>query len=243
MPDHSPDLAVFPEDWDRALAVVAHPDDMEYGAAAAVARWTAQGKVVDYLLVTEGEAGMATMEPAVVGPLRRQEQTASCAEVGVDNIEFLGYPDGLVVADLALRRDLAARIRRHRPDVVLSINHRETWGVPGWNHADHRAVGEALLDAVRDAANPWVFTDLEGDAWGGVRFAAFGGSPAATHGVDVADTFERGVASLACHHTYLEYLGAGSEMADPDAFLRGHAEAGGERLGVDLAAVFEVIPF
>ena len=235
-----PDLEPLPEDWDRALAVVAHPDDMEYGAASAVARWTSQGKWVGYVLVTEGEAGISSMPPADVAPIRRDEQEASCAAVGVTDIEYLGHPDGLVVADLALRSDLAGAIRRHRPEVVVSINFRDSWGGPSWNHADHRAVGVALLDAVRDAANPWVFTD-RGEPWDGVRFVAFNGSPQATHGVDVTDHIEAGIASLECHRTYLDNLGEGTLGTDPEAFLRDTARDAGERLGVDLAVAFEVV--
>jgi LmbE family N-acetylglucosaminyl deacetylase len=232
------DLEHLPEDWDRALAVVAHPDDMEYGAAAAVGRWTAQGKWVGYVLVTDGEAGIETMDPAEAGPLRRVEQVASCEVVGVTDVEFLGLPDGTLVEDLALRADLAAAVRRHRPDVVLSINFRDSWGGPSWNHADHRAVGRALLDAVRDAGNPWVFPD-RGEPWGGVRWVAFSGSPQPTHGVDVTDTFDLGVRSLECHAVYLDALGG--DMANPEAFLRRGAEAAGEQLDVALAASFEVV--
>jgi len=232
------DLEPFPEDWERGLAVVAHPDDMEYGAAAAVARWTAQGKWVGYVLVSDGEAGIQSIPPHEAGPIRREEQLASCRAVGVTDIEFLGHPDGLIVEDHDLRADLAAAVRRHRPDVVLSINFRESFGGPSWNHADHRAVGRALLDAVRDAANPWVFPD-RGEAWGGVRFVAFSGSPQATHGVDTTTTFETGVRSLECHRVYLDNLGGA--MADPADFLRGMAASAGRRLGVDLAATFEII--
>ena len=231
------ELEALPEDWDRALAVVAHPDDMEYGAASAVARWTAQGRQVAYVLVTDGEAGISTMAPDVVGPRRRAEQQASCAEVGVTDIEFLGRPDGLVVADLDLRADLAAAIRRHRPEIVLSINFRDSWGGPSWNHTDHRAVGVALLDAVRDAANPWVFSD-RGESWDGVRMVAFNGSPSSTHAVDVTDTLDRGIASLECHRMYLDNL---DPPPDPDAMLRSSAVATGPRLGVELAVAFEVI--
>lgn len=174
-------LEALPEDWDRALAVVAHPDDMEYGAASAVARWTRQGKSVSYVLVTDGEAGISSMPPEEVGKLRKTEQQASCDAVGVTEIEYLGHPDGLVVADLELRADIAAAIRRRRPEIILSINFRDSWGGPSWNHADHRATGVALLDAVRDAANPWVFTD-RGEPWGGVRLVAFNGAPNASHG-------------------------------------------------------------
>jgi len=232
------ELEIFPEDWDRGLAVVAHPDDMEYGAAAAVARWTAQGKWVGYVLVTEGEAGISTMAPEQVAPIRRDEQIASCAAVGVTDVEFLDHPDGTIVEGLGLRADIAAAIRRHRPEVVLSINHHESWGGPSWNHADHRAVGRALLDAVRDAANPWVFPD-RGEAWGGVRFVAFNASPQPTHFVDVADTFDAGVRSLQCHATYLRHLGGA--MAEPEPFLRRGAEAAGEQAGVALATTFEII--
>jgi len=217
---------------------VAHPDDMEYGAAAAVARWTGQGKQVAYVLVTDGEAGISTMPPDEVGPIRREEQRASCEIVGVHDLEFLGWADGSVVEGLELRADLAGAVRRHRPDVVVSINFRDSWGGPSWNHADHRATGRALLDAVRDAANPWVFTD-RGEPWDGVRFVAFSGSPQPTHAVDTTATFDLGVRSLAAHHVYLEHLGG--EMASPDDFLRSAATATGERLGCALAASFEVI--
>jgi LmbE family N-acetylglucosaminyl deacetylase len=232
-------LEPLPDDWSRALAVVAHPDDMEYGAASAVARWTSDGKDVAYVMVTRGEAGISDMSPAEVAPLRAAEQQASCDRVGVSSLEFLDHPDGLVVGDLALRRDLAAAVRRHRPEVVVSINYRESWGGPSWNHADHRAVGVALLDAVRDAGNPWVFEDA-GEAWDGVRFVAFGGSPMPTHYVELGDDDLRaGIESLALHRVYLEHLGG--DMADPETFLREIAEMSGRRVGVRLAVAFEVI--
>ena len=231
-------LELLPEDWERALAVVAHPDDMEYGAAAAVARWTGQGKQVAYVLVSDGEAGIESIPPAEAGPIRRREQVASCDAVGVADVEFLGYPDGSIVESLAFRADLAAAIRRHRPDVVVSVNFRDSWDGSSWNHADHRAVGRSLLDALRDAANPWSVPE-RGQAWAGVRFAAFNGSPHATHGVDVTATLEAGIRSLECHRVYLENLGG--DMASPAEFLRSSAATAGARLGVPLAATFEVV--
>ncbi len=230
---------MVPEDWTRGLAVVARPDDMEYGAASAVARWSEQGKDIRYLLVTEGEAGISSMPPAEVGPLRRAEQVASCASVGVSVVEFLDHRDGLVVEGIDLRRDLAAAIRRHRPEVLLSINHRDSWGGPSWNHPDHRAVGRALIDAARDAGNPWLFSDLPDEPWSGTRFVAFSGSPQATHAVDITDHLAAGVDSLRCHEVYLRNLDG--DMADPDAFLRTAAEQTGPRLGVDLATAFELV--
>lgn len=236
--DAKPRLEELPEDWERGLAIVAHPDDMEYGAAAAVARWTGQGKVFAYVLVSDGEAGMANMVPAEAGPIRREEQRASCAIVGVTDVEFLGWPDGGIVEGLELRADLAGAIRRHRPEVIVSINYRDTWGGPGWNHADHRSVGRALLDAVRDAANSWLFPD-RGPGWDGVRFVAFNGSPEPTHAVDTTDSFDLGVRSLAAHKAYLGSLDG--EMASPEEFLRRQASSAGARLGVELAATFEAL--
>jgi LmbE family N-acetylglucosaminyl deacetylase len=235
-------LEPLPEDFDRVLAVVAHPDDLEYGAASAVARWTDAGKDVRYLLVSRGEAGIEGMPPWEAGPRREAEQRASAAVVGVSAVEFLDHADGMIEAGIPLRRDLARAIRRHRPDAIVSINHRESWGPGSWNHVDHRAVGVALLDAVRDAANSWTFTELraEGlDAWSATKFVAFGASTQSTHYVDVSATIDKGVASLREHRAYLEGLGDGG--TDPDAMLRGWSAGVGAEVGVAHAVAFEVI--
>lgn len=238
-------LELVPEDWETALAVVAHPDDLEYGSSSAIARWTSQGKHITYLLVTVGEAGIEGMDPSEAGPLRRQEQINSSKVVGVESVEFLDHRDGLIEANLELRRDLAREIRRHRPDVLISINFRESFGMPGWNHVDHRNLGVALLDASRDAANSWVFPELTGEGfepWNGVRMAIFGNSPEATHYVDVTDHIESGVASLKEHRVYLEALSEGTPGKDPEPFLKDGANAVGTRVGVEYAVAFELIP-
>ncbi|WP_258273344.1 PIG-L deacetylase family protein, partial [Escherichia coli] len=85
----------MPDDWRRALAVVAHPDDLEYGCSAAVAAWTDAGREVAYVLVTRGEGGTDTLDPAQCGPLREREQRASAAAVGVPVVEFLDHRDGV----------------------------------------------------------------------------------------------------------------------------------------------------
>ena len=101
--------APLPDDWSRALAVVAHPDDLEYGAAGAVARWTAERRTVAYLLVTRGEAGIDTIPPAECGPLREAEQWAAAHIVGVDVVEFVDHPDGTVEYGPALPRTSRTR--------------------------------------------------------------------------------------------------------------------------------------
>ncbi len=233
------------EDWTSALAVVAHPDDLEYGAAAAIARWTSQGKHIAYCLATSGEAGIDGMTPEEAAPLRRQEQQASAAIVGVDDVSFLGYPDGTIEYSLPLRRDIARAIRKARPEVVVTINFRDTFGPGFLNQADHIAVGRAILDAVRDAGNRWVFRELldEGhEPWGGVRAVFAAGSPLGNHAVDVTDSFSKGIESLKAHAAYLAGLGGGP-MSEPEEFLESFARQTGTRLGTTFATSFEVINF
>jgi LmbE family N-acetylglucosaminyl deacetylase len=236
-------LAVVDESWERALCIVAHPDDIEYGCAAAVARWTGQGKWVGYTMVTSGEAGIDGMEPDACRRVREQEEIDSARIVGVDSVDFLGLPDGIVEYGVALRRVLAAEVRRHRPDVVITGNFRDTWGGAALNQADHIAVGKGVLDAVRDAGNRWIFPEQIADGlepWGGVRAVWAFGSPTSTHAVDTTDTFDAGVASLQAHAAYID--GLGWENWDPREFLEGTARATGQRIGVAFAAPFEVIP-
>lgn len=228
-------LAAMEESWTRALAVVAHPDDLEYGMASAIARWTQQGKAITYLLVTRGEAGIAGMSPETCAPVREAEQRQSAAVVGVHDVEFLAHADGAVEYGLQLRRDIASGIRRARPEVVLTMNFELTWPEGGVNHADHRAVGLAVLDACRDAANEWVFPDA-GPAWEGVRGAFVSGTSTPTHFVDVTETIERGIASLQEHRAYIDGLGTGF---DPDEFLRKIAGFGGMAAGCDMAVLFQ----
>ncbi|MGH3327023.1 MAG: PIG-L deacetylase family protein [Streptomycetales bacterium] len=235
-------LEPLSENWDRALAVVAHPDDLEFGAAAAIARWTGQGKRVVYCLVTSGEAGIDGMPPQETRGVREAEQRASAALVGVDVVDFLGFPDGMLEYGLALRRAIARQVRRHRPDVVVTNNFRDTWdGGTALNQADHMVTGQATLDAVRDAANRWVFAELGDEGlkpWPGVRQVWAAASPRSRHGVDVTDTFEKGVESLRAHAVYLRGLGSGD--FDPGEFLEGLSRAAGTRLGVRYGVTFEV---
>jgi LmbE family N-acetylglucosaminyl deacetylase len=230
------------ESWSSALAIVAHPDDLEYGTASAIARWTSQGKRVTYCLATRGEAGIDSMPPEQAGPLREQEQRASAAIVGVDVVEFMDYPDGTIEYGIALRRDVARVVRRHRPDVVISGNHHDSWGPGSPNQADHIAVGRAVLDGVRDAANRWVFPELgaEGlEPWH-ATLLLITGSPLATHAVDVTDHFETGVESLEAHAAYLQGLGDGA-MSHPREFLESIARSTGTRLGCRFAVSFEAV--
>ncbi|EME98646.1 PIG-L family deacetylase [Streptomyces mobaraensis NBRC 13819 = DSM 40847] len=245
MPDHTTpqQLQPMPTDWRRALAVVAHPDDLEYGASAAIAAWLDEGRTCAYVLATRGEAGIDTLSPAEAGPLREREQRESAAAVGVDTVEFLDHADGVIEYGTALRRDIAAAVRRHRPELVLTLNHHDTWGGVAWNTPDHRAVGRATLDAVADAGNRWIFPELVDDGltpWNGVRYVAVAGSPRPTHAVDASAGLDRAVASLLCHRTYIEALTDEEPERYCRTFLEGNMKAAGERFGGRPAVAFEL---
>ena len=236
-------LKPMPDDWQRALAVVAHPDDLEYGCSAAIAGWTDAGREVAYVLATRGEAGIDTLEPEKCGPLREQEQRASAAVVGVSEVDFLDHRDGVIEYGTALRRDIAAAIRRHRPELLITLNHRDTWGGVAWNTPDHVAVGRATLDAAGDAGNRWIFPELmeQGlEPWNGVRWVAVAGSSTPTHAVDATPGLERAVRSLLEHRTYIEVLTDEDPETYCRTFLTAGAQATGERFGGKPAVAFEL---
>ena len=227
------------ESFQRVLCVVAHPDDMEYGTSAAVARWTARGIEVGYLLLTHGEAGMPT-PPEETARLRVAEQRAACAVVGVTDLTVLHHPDGVLVYGLDLRRDISREIRRYQPDVVLGVGF-DVVTPYGFDQADHRAAGLATLDAVRDAGNRWVFpeqVDDEGLEPHSVRWFIVPGlaGSGATHGVDVTgEPLRRGVASLEAHAAYLAALPGHPAPAD---IIPMFAAMSGKAMGVEHAVLF-----
>jgi LmbE family N-acetylglucosaminyl deacetylase len=189
----------------RILVMAAHPDDVDFGAAGTVARWTESGIEVVYCVVTDGDAGGSdrSVSRSDMATARRYEQAAAADRVGVHDLRFLGYPDGRVEATLELRKDLARVIRQVRPDRVLCPSPERDYVRPGISHPDHRAVGSAALDAVYpDARNPFAFPELlsaEGlEAWT-VREVWIGGTPTPTHYVDVTETFPRKIAALRAH--------------------------------------------
>jgi LmbE family N-acetylglucosaminyl deacetylase len=228
------------ESFQRVLCVVAHPDDMEYGTSAAVARWTAQGIDVGYLLLTRGEAGMPN-PPEETARLRVAEQQAACAAVGVNHLTVLEHPDGVLVYGLDLRRDICREIRRFQPDVVVTFGFEVETSM-GFDQSDHRAAGLATLDAVRDAANRWVFPeqiDDEGFEPAGVRWIlipGIAGDLDATHGVDVTgEPLQRGIASLEAHAAYLAAL---PDHPAPADFIPMFLALNGKAMGVEHAVLF-----
>lgn len=211
-------LEPFPTDWTRCLVLVAHPDDPEYGMSAAVARWTAEGRSVAYVLASSGEAGIEGMAPEVAGPIREEEQRRSAAVVGVDVVEFLGFPDSRIVNNAELRDAVADAIRRHRPDVVVSLFSGPEFA-PGFpNQSDHMEFGAAVCAAYDD-----LVAAVGVDASEGRPQMLFESSPEPTHYVDVKGFEEPAVDALAEHKEYLSVL-------DPETPVREQARAQIDRM-------------
>ena len=228
---------------ERALCVLAHPDDVDFGSAGTVALWTAAGTEVTYCIVTDGDAGGFDETPRDrMGPLRRDEQRAAAAEVGVSDVRFLGYPDGRLELSLALRRDISRVIRQVRPQRVLTSSPERFWDRIGASHPDHMTVGESTLRAVYpDARNPFAFPELledEGlDAWT-VPEVWLGASPRADHAVDVTDVAAQKFAALRRHVTQV------SHAPDLEGFVTGWMAQTATRFGLPegrLAEAFHVV--
>ena len=196
----------------RVLVMAAHPDDVDFGAAGTIAGWTDAGIEVVYCIVTDGDAGGHddAVPRSEIAPLRRKEQTAAAACVGVTDLRFLGYPDGRVEATLGLRKDLARVIRQVRPDRVVCPSPDRNYARIGVSHPDHRAVGSAALDAIYpDARNPYAFPELRAEEglqpWT-VREVWVSGGLAPNHYVDVTGTFGRKIAALRAHESQTGHM-------------------------------------
>ncbi|MGH7687276.1 MAG: PIG-L deacetylase family protein [Candidatus Dormibacteria bacterium] len=197
------------EGVERALVVVAHPDDCDFGCAATTAKWSGLGVEMSYCIITNGDAGGSDRSIARtrMAEIRKEEQRAAAAEVGVHDITFLGYPDGKVAATVDLRRDISRVIRQKRPQRVLAQSPVRNFARIQASHPDHLAAGEATLDAVYpDARNPFAHMELleqEGlEPWTVSEvWIMAGGSMAPDEVVDVTETAERKLAALQQHRS------------------------------------------
>lgn len=209
-------------DVERALAVFAHPDDIDFGAAGTIASWTQAGIDVTYCVITDGDAG--GFDPSLprgeIAGIRQAEQRAAAKEVGVEDVRFLGYPDGRLVVSIELRRDIARVIREVRPQRMLCASPQRNFVRIGASHPDHLAAGEAALCALYpDARNPFAHPELLADgleAWT-VGETWLMSHPEANHYVDVTETFDRKLAALRRH----ESQQAGIPGGDLEGLLRG----------------------
>ena len=193
----------------RVMVIMAHPDDPEFTCGGTVSRWAQEGSEIVYVLATHGEAGSDGTDVTAeqLARLREEEQRAAARVLGVRQVVFLDHPDGSVVAGLDLRRDLTRQIRRWRPDVVITTDTTVRYRQSYLNHPDHRAVGDAALDAVfPDARNPRQFPELlhqEGLQPHRVREVYISGAAEPNVAIDISETLEQKVAALREHRSQI----------------------------------------
>ena len=218
------------------MVIVAHPDDAEFTMAGTVAAWTQAGCRVTYVVCTDGNAG--SHEPGMtrerLAEIRRAEQTAACATLGVAEVLFLGYDDGLLQPTLELRRDLVRTIRQQKPEVVLTSDPTRFFSGEYYiNHPDHRAAGQAALDAVAPACSMPLLWPEAGEPHRVHKVYVYGNSEPNVW-IDIAGTIERKIAALKQH---------ASQMGDWDPterIMEWSAEVGKDK-GLAHAESFRVI--
>lgn len=191
------------------LVVTAHPDDVDFGAAGTVATLVDAGATVTYCLITDGHAGGSDLSVSRTDmiTIRRAEQVAAAAEVGVSDVRFLGYRDGELEVSHGLRRDISRVIRQVRPDLVITQSPDRNWERIQASHPDHLAAGEATVQAIYpDARNPFAHTGLLDDEglepWSVPELWLMATSEP-DHFVDVTDVVEKKFAALMRHESQI----------------------------------------
>jgi LmbE family N-acetylglucosaminyl deacetylase len=223
------------------MIIAAHPDDIEFVVAGTAAKWARAGTAIRYVLATSGDAGshVPGITREEVARIREEEQRAAARIAGVDDVVFLGYHDGEVEPTLALRRDLVREIRRFKPDVVICYDPtRLLVGDRYINHPDHRAVGQAALDAIAPtAAMPLVFPELreEGLEPHRVREVFVTSGSEANTWIDISETIDTKIEALRQHASQFP------DGWDPGEMVRGWAVENGEKAGIPYAEVYQRI--
>jgi len=158
------------EPWNspqNILVILAHPDDPEFFCGATLAKWAREGHHITYLLLTCGDKGYnaatttANISPDELCAVRHEEQYAAAKVIGAEAVHIMSNPDGYLVPDMNLRRDVVREIRKHKPDILVTCDPQNLFAIYGINHPDHRAAGQVVLDAVFPAAgNDAYFPEL-----------------------------------------------------------------------------------
>jgi LmbE family N-acetylglucosaminyl deacetylase len=198
------------ENHQKILVVLAHPDDPEFFCGATLARWTRAGHEVIYFLLTCGDKGTSdrSITSEQLCRIRHGEQVAAAAILGVHEVHFLGYPDGYLVADLALRKEITRIIRKTRPDILVTCDPTTLYiGEDRINHPDHRAAGQAALDAVYPPARDHLYypellleENLEPHA---VREVWISGTQQPNVRMEVTDLWETKIKALYAHKSQI----------------------------------------
>jgi LmbE family N-acetylglucosaminyl deacetylase len=230
------------------LVIVAHPDDAEFMAAGTIGKWAQEGKEVNYVLCTAGDKGSSdpAMTQGKLAQIRRAEQREACNRLGVKDLVFLGYEDGVLQNTLALRKDIVRQIRRFKPDVVLCQDPTMRFSAQGYiNHPDHRAAGDTALDSVYPSArDAMVFPELLGEGLEPhkVKEVYLGGSSAPDVFIDIECSIHLKVAALKAH---VSQVGDGPRPDRPgwdlETVIRERAAQTGEPMGLKFAESYKYI--
>jgi LmbE family N-acetylglucosaminyl deacetylase len=222
----------------RVMVIGAHPDDPEFGAGGTIAKFAAQGKEIIYVLATSGDKGShdPAVRPGQLATRREQEQRDAAAVLGVKEVIYLRYPDGILENTLALRARLSHLIRQHKPHIVFAID--------PWRHyqlaPDHRAAGYAALDALWAAREWHIFAEqLYGDEepWRVSQVFLYW-TDNADHFEDISDTIDKKIKALACHVSQV-----GPDIEKLDTRMRERSKSVGEAQGMAYAESFKLIKF
>jgi LmbE family N-acetylglucosaminyl deacetylase len=224
------------EPLDRVMVIAAHPDDPEFGCAGSVLKWSEAGKQITYVLLTSGDKGShdPDLRPGQLAARRESEQRAAAADLGVAQVVFLRHPDGILENTLELRRQLAAVIREHRPHILVTIDPWRHYQL----HPDHRAAGQAALDAVYAAREWYIFPEqlMEGvDPWR-VRELYLFWTDGPDYWEDISSCLDARIAALKRHASQL-----GLEAEKLVERVRQRAREAGEKPGYAFAEAFKRI--
>ncbi len=225
---------------ESAMAIVAHPDDIEFSCAGTLARWAKDGARISYVICTSGDVGFdePNMTKEEAAQIREAEQLAAADSVGASEVIFLHEPDGLLQPTIELRKKLVREIRRFQPEVVMCGDPTIVWAGNDYiNHPDHRAAATAALDATFPAAGqPQLFEELaqEGFLAHKPRKVYVTSWRGADYFVDIEDTIEIKIDALRAHKSQMKDW-------DPEDFIRKWAAESGEGKEMTYAEGFRVV--
>ena len=233
-------------DFQRALAVFAHPDDAEFLFGGTVAKWASAGTEVHYVCVTDGSAGWngPDLSREEVAAIREREMREAASVLGVASVTFLGFTDGTLQPGLELRRAIAREVRRHRPDVIVTLDPSRLWSGRRYiNHPDHRAVGQAVLDVVAcDAPTRPQFPELLSEGFEPFEVPALwlaADEGDADERVDIGDTIDKKIQALRAHDSQLRNMGE----EDPEGRMREWAKGIAAGAEMEYAEAFRTFAF
>jgi len=226
------------EPLDRVMVIAAHPDDPEFGCAGTIVKWAQAGKEITYVLLTSGDKGShdPDLRPGRLAAVREEEQRAAAKDLGVEQVIFLRYPDGLLVNNLELRRQLANVIRQHRPHILLTIDPWRRYQL----HPDHRAAGQAALDAIYAAREWHVFPEQlvgEAEPWR-VKEVYLFWTDSADYWEDISECIETRISALAKHASQV-----GLNMEKLADRIRKQTQEAGKEAGYGYAEGFKRFQF